>query len=129
MRISDWSSDVCSSDLSTPQGFDSLTGLGVEGTVDGKRIELGNDALMRERKIDVAAFSEPAAQWRRKGASVMFLAIDGALAGIATVADPSKPSSAAALAELHAAAARGVLATGHRSGPGEWPGSEPGHDA
>src|SRR5690606_27110840 len=72
----------------------------------------GNTALMREAGVDVAPLRERAEALRGQGASVMFLAVDGALAGLLSVSDPVKASTPAAIEALHAAGLRIVMATG-----------------
>ncbi len=98
--------------LATPEDFDSLTGMGVQGRVDGHSLLLGNTTLMREHGIALTALDTDAQQLRGSGASVMFLAVDGALAGLLAVADPIKASTAEAIAQLHDAGLRIVMATG-----------------
>ncbi|HAV71306.1 MAG TPA: copper-transporting ATPase, partial [Stenotrophomonas sp.] len=68
--------------------FDSLTGMGVQGVVDGKTLLLGNTALMDEHGIALDALREAAEQLRKAAASVMYLAVDGQLGGLLAVADP-----------------------------------------
>ena len=70
-------------ELARPEGFDSESGIGVRGTVEGKALALGNTALMEQLDIDVTPLSEPAEALRSQGASVMHLAVDGRLAGSA----------------------------------------------
>ncbi len=101
--------------LSPVQDFASATGSGVRGQVDGKRLALGNDALMREDGIDPSALLAHANTLRSDGASVIFLGVDGQLAGMVSVADPVKPSTASAIAQLHAAGLRIVMASGDAS--------------
>ena len=98
--------------LDKAEEFDSVTGLGVRGRVNGYGLELGNSALMRELGIDLQALHETAEQWRRQGATAMFLAVDGRLAGMVAVADPIKESAAATIDALQAAGLRIVMATG-----------------
>ena len=98
--------------LATADDFDSLTGMGVQGRVDGHSLLLGNVSLMHEHSIAVGALDADAQQLRASGASVMFLAVDGALAGLLAVADPIKASTAEAIAQLHDAGLRIVMATG-----------------
>ncbi len=98
--------------LDTPEGFESSTGIGVRGTVGGKRLALGNTALMTELKVAVDALKARAEALRSEGASVMYLAVDDQLAGLLAVSDPIKPSTAEALAGLKAAGIRVVMATG-----------------
>ncbi|HET7730387.1 MAG TPA: copper-translocating P-type ATPase [Usitatibacter sp.] len=98
--------------LSTAADFESVTGIGVRGRVDGRAVTLGNTVLMREGGADVAALQEAAESRRREGASVMFLAIDGKAAGLIAVADPVKDSTPEAIRVLRDAGIRIVMATG-----------------
>ncbi|WNH47238.1 copper-translocating P-type ATPase [Stenotrophomonas aracearum] len=98
--------------LATVDDFDSLTGLGVRGTVEGKALLLGNATLMREHGIALESVQTDADRLRRAAASVMYLSIDGTLAGIIAVADPIKASAAEAISQLHADGIRIVMATG-----------------
>ena len=98
--------------LSPAEDFESLTGSGVRGRVDGKALALGNDALMRENGVDPAPLASRADELRTQGASVMHLCVDGALAGLVAVADPLKAGTAGAIERLHAAGLRIVMASG-----------------
>lgn len=98
--------------LSPVAAFDSLTGMGVRGSVDGKPMLLGNAALMQEHGIALDAMREHAEGLRRAAASVMYLAVDGQLAGLLAVADPIKASTAEAIAALHRDGLRIVMASG-----------------
>ncbi len=98
--------------LETPDSFESSTGIGVRGEAAGHRLAIGNTELMTELRVDPAPLREDAEQLRRDGASVMFLAVDGTLAGLIAVADPIKDSTADAIATLHEAGLRIVMATG-----------------
>jgi Cu+-exporting ATPase len=98
--------------LSAAQGFESGSGVGVRGSVEGKPLLLGSAALLRDAGIDVAPVQALVDERRAAGASVMFLAVDGRLAGWLSVADPIKATSAAALAELRDAGIAIVMATG-----------------
>jgi len=98
--------------LSSPREFDSVTGSGVRGTVDGRALLLGNRALMDGNAVDVASLAAEAEGLRADGASVMFLAADGQLLGILAVADPIKPSAKPTIAALQASGLRVVMATG-----------------
>ena len=98
--------------LSPPAQFDSASGIGVRGVVDGRRLALGNTALMGQDGVDVAPLAHDAEQLRAQGASVMHLAVDGRLAGLLAVSDPVKESTPAALATLREAGLRVVMATG-----------------
>ncbi|MCQ4163656.1 heavy metal translocating P-type ATPase [Tahibacter sp. P2K] len=98
--------------LQRVDGFESVTGIGVRGRVAGHDLHLGNTALMQEAGVATQAAQAQAERLRTEGASVMHLAVDGALAGLVAVADPIKPSTAEAIAALHAAGLRIVMATG-----------------
>ncbi|RRT95686.1 heavy metal translocating P-type ATPase, partial [Stenotrophomonas sp. 278] len=101
--------------LSTPDDFDSLTGMGVQGRVEGRALLLGNAALMQEHDIAANALHDDAEQLRAGGASVMLLAVDGQLSGLLAVADPIKASTPEAIAQLHRAGLQIVMATGDGS--------------
>ena len=101
--------------LSPPEDFESATGIGVRGRVDGQALALGNTTLMQEMGADVASIDEVAERLRREGASAMFLAVGGRVAGVIAVADPIKDSTPAAIAALKAAGLRLVMATGDGS--------------
>ena len=94
------------------QDFDSLTGRGVRGVLDGRAVVLGNLALMEEVGARIDAVGAAADALRAEGATVMFLAVDGQLAGAVAVADPIKPTTRAALDALRAAGLRIVMASG-----------------
>ncbi|SDN93116.1 Cu+-exporting ATPase [Rhodoferax sp. OV413] len=98
--------------LSAVTGFESASGIGVSGQVDGQALALGNTALMQQAGVEVAELAAQAEALRSEGASVIYLAVDGRLAGLLAVADPIKPSSAEALAALTAAGIRIVMASG-----------------
>ncbi len=98
--------------LSAAQEFESDTGIGVRGKVDDHALALGNAALMAQSGIGLASFDTAAEAQRRVGASVLFLAVDGKLAGMISVTDPIKDSTRAAIAELRAAGLDIIMATG-----------------
>ncbi len=98
--------------LDSVEDFDSVTGMGVRGSINGRALALGNTALMTDIGVDAAAHIDTAERLRKQGASAMFLAVDGQLAGVIAVADPIKDSARAALDELRAAGIRIVMATG-----------------
>ena len=98
--------------LSPPEEFESETGIGVRGRVEGHSLALGNTALMREVGADVVAIGEVAERLRREGASALFLAVDRQVAGLIAVADPIKGTTPAAIAALRRAGVRLVMATG-----------------
>ncbi|MDO8314798.1 MAG: heavy metal translocating P-type ATPase [Rugosibacter sp.] len=98
--------------LDKPERFESSTGIGVRGQVAGKAVILGNTALMADAQVTVIGMAETAETLRKEGASVMYLAVDGHLAGIVAVADPIKDSTPEALAGLKAVGIRVIMATG-----------------
>ncbi|WP_140909895.1 heavy metal translocating P-type ATPase [Cognatiluteimonas lumbrici] len=102
--------------LSAVHDFESVTGQGVRGRVEGRELLLGNRTLMRDAGIEVGALNEQAESLRGEGASVMFLAADGALLGAIAVADPVKDSTPAALDALRGEGMRIVMATGDSEG-------------
>jgi Cu+-exporting ATPase len=98
--------------LANASDFESGTGIGVRGTVDGKRLALGNTVLMKEAGVDTSAIAREAERRREEGASVVFLAVDSRLAGLIAVADPIKESTPEAIRQLRASRLRIVMATG-----------------
>ncbi len=98
--------------LSAAPDFDSVTGMGVRGTVDGQRLLLGNHALMAANQVPAEALASEAERLRSNGASVMLLAADGRALGLLAVADPIKPSARPAVEALQARGMRVVMATG-----------------
>jgi len=98
--------------LSKVDGFDSITGAGVRGQLEGNEVLLGNTRLMEERGIDLGDLAEVAEQLRHDGASAMFLAIDRRAVGLVAAADPIKPSAAPTLDVLREAGLDVVMATG-----------------
>ena len=98
--------------LAPAEDFESSSGIGVHGTVEGQRLALGNTALMTQEGIDVTSLASAGEELRAHGASVMFLAGNGQLLGLLAVSDPIKASTAEAIRGLHAAGLRVVMATG-----------------
>jgi Cu+-exporting ATPase len=98
--------------LAPAEAFESLTGKGVRGRVDGKVVALGNRALMDDLRVALEAAAGRADELRRDGQTVMFVAIDGALAGLVGVADPIKTTTPEAIGQLHAEGIRIVMLTG-----------------
>ncbi len=98
--------------LSKPENFQSAAGLGVSGTVDGRKITVGNRALVDHNRIDVSAYSTIIAPLREKGETAIFIAVDGNAAGLISVADPVKASAADAIKKLRAEKIRIVMLTG-----------------
>jgi Cu+-exporting ATPase len=98
--------------LPASSDFESRTGRGVIGTVEERKIALGNIILMNDLRIDTGSLEAKADEHRAEGQGVMFVAIDGKLAGIVVVDDPVKESAAEAIAELHGHGIRIVMMTG-----------------
>jgi P-type Cu+ transporter len=92
--------------------FDSVTGQGVAGSWQGRRVALGNAVLMHAAGVDVSSAQEQSERLRRTGQTIMFLAIDAQLAGILAVGDPLKDTTPAALQALKALGLRLVMLTG-----------------
>jgi P-type Cu+ transporter len=98
--------------LNKPETFESSSGIGVLGVVAGRRLALGNTALMEQLGVPVDELTAEAESWRSRGASVMHLAVDDKLAGLLAVSDPVKASTPEALSLLKSAGLRIVMATG-----------------
>jgi Cu+-exporting ATPase len=92
--------------------FESVTGKGVMGQVDGKQVALGNRALMEHVNADATALAARTEDLRRDGQTVMFVAVDRKPAGLVGVADPIKASTPDAIRALHDAGVRIVMLTG-----------------
>ena len=98
--------------LAEATDFEAVTGKGVTGRVDGNAVALGNIALVRDLGIEGAALADKANARRDEGETVMFVVLDGAVAGLVSVADPVKETTPGALRELHALGFRIIMATG-----------------
>ena len=98
--------------LSQTDDFESVTGKGVTGTIDDRKVALGNLKLLQSLDIDVADLPTRAEAGRAEGQTVMLIAIDGKAAGLIGVADPIKESTAEAIDELHKAGVNVVMLTG-----------------
>ena len=92
--------------------FESLTGRGVTGTVDSRVVLLGNMTLMQENGIDATSLAADTDALRGEGQTVMFVAVDGTLAGTIGAADTIKPSTKEAIDVLHREGLRVVMLTG-----------------
>ncbi|MCX7556774.1 copper-translocating P-type ATPase [Xanthomonadaceae bacterium JHOS43] len=92
--------------------FVSHTGIGIEGTVRGRHVLLGNHALMRRAGVETCHLDAQLAQLQAQGKTAVMLAVDGAPAGALAVADPIKPTTAEALARLRADGIEIVMLTG-----------------
>ncbi|WP_043359686.1 heavy metal translocating P-type ATPase [Belnapia sp. F-4-1] len=95
-----------------PAEFASVTGKGVTGTVDGRRVALGNARLMQELGVDLGDQAARADELRREGGTALFLAVDGKPGGVIAVADPVKQTTPAALASLRREGIHIVMLTG-----------------
>jgi heavy metal translocating P-type ATPase len=98
--------------LVEPKNFDSPVGKGVSGTVDGRRVVIGNLRIMADAGIDTTALDATADALRADGATAIFVAIDGKAAGLIAIADPIKKTTPAAIAALREAGIRIVMLTG-----------------
>jgi Cu+-exporting ATPase len=100
--------------LSIPatEGFESVTGKGVRATVEGRRVALGNSAMMKILSLDADPFAARAEVLRGEGQTVLFAAVDGVVVGLLGVADPVKDGAAEAIRALHADDIRIVMLTG-----------------
>jgi Cu+-exporting ATPase len=98
--------------LSMTGGFESVTGKGVRGAVEGRAVALGNRALMESMGVDLSELGARADDLRREGQTVMFVAVDGKLAGVVGVADPVKDGTPETIAALHREGVRVVMLTG-----------------
>jgi Cu+-exporting ATPase len=99
-------------DLHEVEDFDSVTGQGVVGFIDGQRIALGNAALMKGEDVESSSLADRADDLRKQGRTAMFLAVDCKLAGLVAVADPIKETTREAIASLHAEGLAIVMLTG-----------------
>ncbi|WP_416359463.1 copper-transporting P-type ATPase [Agrobacterium pusense] len=92
--------------------FDSPVGKGATGVVEGKRLILGSHRIMEEERVDVTAMTAKAEELRSDGATVIFTAIDGRLAGLFAIADPIKATTPDAVKALIEDGIRVVMLTG-----------------
>ena len=98
--------------LGATKDFEAVTGMGVKGMVDGMSVALGNLKLLQELGVDAGDVAVQANARRDQGETVMLVVIDGAVAGLVSVADPVKETTPAALRELHELGLRIIMATG-----------------
>lgn len=101
--------------ISAVEGFEAVTGRGVMGTIDGQKVAVGNIEFLRQLEIDSASVSGQADQLRSDGQTVMFVAVDGKLSGLVSVADPIKSSTAEVVRELKDAGINVIMVTGDNS--------------
>ncbi len=92
--------------------FEAVTGKGVKGVVDGKAVALGNLAMIRELGLEAGALTAKANARRDEGETVMFVVLDGEIAGLVAVADPVKETTPEAIEDLHELGFRVIMATG-----------------
>jgi P-type Cu+ transporter len=95
-----------------PEHFDSATGRGAVGVVDGHALAIGNARLMADYAVDTGPLAAEADALAAQGRTPMFVAVDGALAGLIAVADPIKPTSREAIRRLHRMGLEVVMLTG-----------------
>ena len=98
--------------LGATTDFASHTGRGVSGTVEGRKVALGNEVLLADLGVDPSPLMSRADALRSEGQGVMFVAVDGKLAGLIAVADPVKESAAQAIADIRREGVRVVMLTG-----------------
>ena len=98
--------------LSNASDFDSPVGQGVVGSVDGRRVVLGNSRIMQEEGIDIAPLEAAAGELRQDGATAIYMAVDGKPAGVIAIADPIKSTTPAAIEALKQAGLHVVMLTG-----------------
>jgi Cu+-exporting ATPase len=98
--------------LADAQDFDSITGKGIVGMVDGRRVLAGNQRLMEQEEVELGPFANRAEELRGEGETVLFVAIDGKAGGIVAIADPIKESTPEAIKALHNLGLKVVMLTG-----------------
>jgi Cu+-exporting ATPase len=98
--------------LTEAKAFDSLTGKGVSGEVDGRKVSLGNRALLDQLKVNHGELATRAESLRVDGQTVMFVLVDGKAAGLIGVTDPIKQTTPEAITQLHEEGIRIVMLTG-----------------
>jgi Cu+-exporting ATPase len=99
-------------ELINAEEFKSLTGKGVSGRVEGRVVALGNQSLLEDLRVDPGQLAVKAERLRADGQTVMFVAIEGQVAGFLSVADPIKKSTPEAVRQLHEQGIRIVMVTG-----------------
>jgi len=98
--------------LAKPEGFQAVRGRGAKGEVEGRPIVVGNAAMLREAGVAVDALAARADRMREEGATAIFVAVDGELAGVLAVADPIKKTTPEAIAALQRMGIEVVMLTG-----------------
>ena len=94
------------------EDFQAITGKGVTGRVEGRQVALGNQALLQDLAIDAGSLAQQAEAMRGEGQTVMFITVDGRLAGLLGVADPIKETTPQAIRQLHGEGLRLIMLTG-----------------
>src|SRR5215510_5338371 len=98
--------------LADVRDFDAPIGKGVTGLIDGHRLVIGNARMLREARVELGPLASEADQLRQDGATVIFIAIDGAAAGVLAISDPIKTTTPDAVTALKAARVRLLMLTG-----------------
>jgi Cu+-exporting ATPase len=99
-------------ELGKTDSFESITGKGVKGVLDGHAVSLGNRALLEQLGIDPSTLASQAEEFRADGQTVMFVSVDGPVAGLLGIADPIKETTPEAIKQLHELGIRIVMLTG-----------------
>jgi heavy metal translocating P-type ATPase len=99
-------------DQPAPASFEAEPGFGVKAEVEGRRVDVGADRLMRQLGLDVSAFSEVSSRLADEGKTPLYAAVDGRLAAVIAVADPIKETTPVAVNALHALGLKVVMITG-----------------
>jgi P-type Cu+ transporter len=99
-------------ELPRVQGFSAEPGKGISGTIDERRVVLGNAAMMADAHVDVEVAAFRASALRAEGQTIVYLAVDGQLVALLGIADPIKPTSAQAVQALRGEGLRVVMLTG-----------------
>lgn len=99
-------------DLAEAKDFDSPVGRGVSGVVEGKAVALGNASFLNDLPVDIAGMAKQADDLRAKGATAIFVAVDGQVAGVLGISDPVKVTTPDAIKALKAAGLKLVMITG-----------------
>ncbi|USR89757.1 heavy metal translocating P-type ATPase [Phormidium yuhuli AB48] len=98
--------------LPAVSNFQAREGMGVEGTVEGRRVQIGTSRWMAELGLDTQALDDRRQQWQGQAKTTAWLAIDGTIEGLFGIADALKPSSAEAVKQLHRRGLEVVMLTG-----------------
>jgi P-type Cu+ transporter len=107
-----WAAGAKELRLTTAQSFQSQTGKGATGQVEGRTVAIGNQTLLQDLGIDPGPLAARAEELRREGQTVVFVAVDGRPAGLLGIADPIKESAPAAIRDLRNEGLRVIMITG-----------------